>query len=1529
MYKSNTYNTRTVNYTVPSQPVNFTATPVNGGILLTFTDLSFNGTDLTQTSTVPHEKVERIIISVDDITNIYNIDAPIVIIRTDLTYSAAKGWYQYTINQSSWPTITYGNICELAITYQNNAGVSNVSNSIQSYALPLAEQQDKVKAIETIALTTAGVDASSVTIMWNYPTWDVSTNFDQFKDNKLDNIKFKIKRALVDGSGLTDIVTRTDTSFKSSILFNSNNYSFNYVDTTCTVGNTYRYWVYTLINDEAYNLNSSAKYSFSDVYCCSLANGPTISGVPGDNTLTINVVSVDASNGLPYTTTYFYDISGTGLHTLNNQVALDSSHNFLINGLTNGTEYTVVVRAQTSDNLNTLTFESLNSTSVSYTPYDVPDTPNNLQVLPVDASGVPLSTIGETGNISAKLNITWDNMPFLNGIQTKYLLYRSEVYKNTDLSATLMYDGSLNSFSDTSGVQISTEYQYKYYVQSYVVIFYNGVYHTLFSTSSDYSSITSPFAYPPKTMQTGSGGRATRGLDGSGYDWLRLNWVWDAGYGNGLPFDTSATLIVIDSSSNAVITGYTLANGSISTPITSLTSLSNPTTVNNKNGQIFYVDTNTYIINLTNYVGQDTDSSGSGKVFDIKMKFTTSYINPYTQVKYIYHPFNDPDFYYEVPYQNINTLPAAPSTLTITNIDASGHGLNGQLNLSWLAVTPDSDWVLNYFDWTKLHYSNPVKYIVQRSTDNANFTTIATITDISYNNTGLTNGTTYYYKIQTQINLLVAGNITSLSSSTNQAKPFTTNTAPTSNLKASGSPQAAIAHSATQTIPSGAILLDPSNGAVIFDISTSVISAGISIVNGLTYTGRIKVTYSKLGVLQSAVFLSNNGQITGLTNGTNYTFNIQTEETDGYTLSYSNSISQSATPYIAPGTVTGLTVTPLDATNSPNGKLYINWIPVVYSTGPSAIVHYQVTDDTSGNTLIYDGSNNQFTYTNPTTPFPTSIKVLAYVYNTEVQANIFGSNCAAVTTNPFVVPGPVQTIEFKCDGSSNLVLQFTDVANPNGYYNINSSNPGSLRVYYEIQLFASDSSSNPISSSLNSDVSSNSPIVFSNSTYNFSLGYTYRVYVTPYVKYNSINYIGTNNYASSIPYNQPTIAGRLVTGLTIAALSTALSLYASWSQYPDISNGITLQNYAVTLFVMNGGQLYDMISTSTLNTTFNTLTDMTLSYYVTVYFTYKIGNNGNLSNTIYDSSSINSSNVYCIPENVTNFSGSANSGDNKKIDLSWSLTSNMTLNFLSMYNFHIYRTDVLNPVSIIYTGTDTRCIDTNSIEPNIDYTYTIYVVGNGSPVASSYKSNGVQTTIESNNDLAITDLSGVYYETNIKLSWTIPDTTDTTATITNYTIRKDTILIYNTIAPTANTFTDSTMYDGLNHTYTVVTNYSDKSVMYSNQITVLAPTTKSIINSINSTDNTSFNINISGLWTDFIAVGIPVSGQVQVLQDTLMKDYDSTNVSYNNGSNTYTFNYTFSVPLTDLLFIINNSTGGGMYSYVWSSSSGSSSFGSN
>ncbi len=274
---------------------------------------------------------------------------------------------------------------------------------------------------------------------------------------------------------------------------------------------------------------------------------------------------------------------------------------------------------------------------------------------------------------------------------------------------------------------------------------------------------------------------------------------------------------------------------------------------------------------------------------------------------------DDTTYYYVITAMNAGGVSVNSTEVSATTAPAAPTGLtatagNTQVQLAWTAS------------------KDATSYIVRRGTVSGTYTNTFTTTGPSYVDSGLTNGTTYYY-------VVAASNATSgtgVDSAEVSATPVTTVSVAPLNLTATaGNAQVVLNWSASSGATSYTIKRGTANGG---PYSTTVAS-------GVTST-----TYSN----------------TGLTNGTTYYYVVLAVNSGG---SSTNSTQASATPAAPPVAPTALTAT------AGNAQVVLNWNAASGATSYSVLRstvsgsgYAAVNSNISGTTFTDTGLSNGTTY---------------------------------------------------------------------------------------------------------------------------------------------------------------------------------------------------------------------------------------------------------------------------------------------------------------------------------------------------------------------------------------------------------------------------------------------------------------------------------------------------------------------------------------------------------------------------------------
>jgi len=322
--------------------------------------------------------------------------------------------------------------------------------------------------------------------------------------------------------------------------------------------------------------------------------------------------------------------------------------------------------------------------------------------------------------------------------------------------------------------------------------------------------------------------------------------------------------------------------------------------------------------------------------------------------------------------------PAAPTGVNTT----AG---NGQVGLSWTAGSGD------------------VTYNVKKSTTNGGpYTTItgSPISQTNYTSTSLTNGTPYYYVVSANN----AGGVEGPNSSQATGTPAPTVPSPPTTVTAvAGNTQATVTFSGATA-----------NGSAITGYTVT------SSPGGFTGTG----TTSPITV-------------TGLTNGSSYTFTVTATNAVG--TSAASSPSNSVTPNIVPGAPTGVSAT------AGNGQATVTFTAPA-PNGGTAITSYTVTSSPGGITAT--GTSSPITVTGLTNGTAYTFTVVAY--NATGPGATSASSNSVTPAGPPTAPSTVTavagntqaTVTFSgATANGSAITGYTVTSSPGGFTGTGTSSP--------------------------------------------------------------------------------------------------------------------------------------------------------------------------------------------------------------------------------------------------------------------------------------------------------------------------------------------------------------------------------------------------------------------------------------------------------------------------------------------------------
>lgn len=369
------------------------------------------------------------------------------------------------------------------------------------------------------------------------------------------------------------------------------------------------------------------------------------------------------------------------------------------------------------------------------------------------------------------------------------------------------------------------------------------------------------------------------------------------------------------------------------------------------------------------------------------------------------------------------SVPSAPTGVTATAGDA-------QVALSWTAATAGSFSIASY-------------NVYRSATSGGTQTKINTsaVTSTSYTDTGLTNGTTYFYVVKA---LDSAGNESSASSEVSATPAAVSTTtapsAPTGISASAGDTQAAITWASV-------------SGATSYNVYMAA-QTGVTASNYSTLTGGMKHT----GVTSPYTH-------TGLTNGTKYYFIVTAANTAGES---SASSEVNATPFAKPAAPSGVTATAGDA------NVTLSWTAPAKTTFDisSYNVYRSATTGTGyakiNSSAVTSASYTDSTVTNGTKYFYVVTAVDSQSNESANSSEVNAAPAAAATTTTTTIsttsdiPASVQTT-LSTQVTEGQSIALIDPATPSATVTlagkVNPNNPGGAKfapaiIQIEVEVYA-------------------------------------------------------------------------------------------------------------------------------------------------------------------------------------------------------------------------------------------------------------------------------------------------------------------------------------------------------------------------------------------------------------------------------------------------------------------------------------------
>jgi titin len=303
------------------------------------------------------------------------------------------------------------------------------------------------------------------------------------------------------------------------------------------------------------------------------------------------------------------------------------------------------------------------------------------------------------------------------------------------------------------------------------------------------------------------------------------------------------------------------------------------------------------------------------------------------------------------------TVPGAPTAVTATPGDTTA-------SVSWTAPASNGGSAVTGYTVTP--------YIGVAAQTPSAFASTATTQSIS----GLVNGTAYTFKVAA------------------------------TNVAGTGTDSAASAAVTPRTVPGAPTAVTATPGDATASVSwTAPASNGGSAVTGYTVTPYIGVTAQTPQVFASTATTQT---VTGLTNGTSYTFKVAAANAAG--TGTPSGASAAVTPRTVPGAPTGVSATP------GNAKATVSWTAPA-SDGGSALTGYVVTPyigATAQTPQLFDASTTTRTVTGLTNGTAYTFKVAA--------GNAAGTGAASTASSAVTPSGTRALADFDGDGKTDVAV---------------------------------------------------------------------------------------------------------------------------------------------------------------------------------------------------------------------------------------------------------------------------------------------------------------------------------------------------------------------------------------------------------------------------------------------------------------------------------------------------------------------------
>jgi titin len=1030
----------------------------------------------------------------------------------------------------------------------------SATNSVGTGATSVVSSSVSPRTVPDAPTSVSGIFGNtSVSLTWSAPASDGQSAITDYV------VEFN------DGSGFAVFADGTSTATSASV-------------TGLTNGTSYTFRV-SAVNAAGTGAASSAS---SAVIPRTFPSAPTsVSGTPGNTSVSLTWTA--PSNGGAAITDYVVEFSsGAGFAVFADGTSAATSAT--VTGLTNGTPYTFRVSAT-----NNVSTGAVSTASSAVTPRTVPD--------------APTSVSGIFGNTSVSL--TWA-APASDG-QSAITDYVVEF--NDGSGFAVFADGTSTATSATvTGLTNGTSYTFRV----------SAVNAAGTGAASAASSAVIPRTFP-------SAPTSVSGTPGN----TQVSLTWTA------PSNGGAAITDYVVEFNDGVTWATFADGTSATAAATVTGLTNGTPY-------------TFRVSATNNVSTGAVSTAS------------SAVTP-------------------------RTVPDAPASV-------SGTSLNASVSLTWTAPVITGG-------------SAITDYVVEFSSG-AGFTTFADgiSTAASATVTGLTNGTAYTFRVSA-VNAAGTG---AASSASIAVIPLTVPSAPTGVSGTPGNAQVSLTWTA------------PSNGGI------AITDYVVEFNNG-----------SGFAVFADGTSTATSATVTGLTNGTGYTFRVSATNSVG--TGATSSVSAAVTPATVPGAPTGLTGA------SGAARVALNWTAPA-DNGSSAITDYIVefNDGVSWAIFAHDPSTT------------TSMSVTGLTngtgYTFRVSAvNSVGtgaSSAVSISVTPLDAPAAPTGVS---GTPGNLQVSLTWTAP--------TSNGGTAITNYVIESSVNGTTWNPFSHAPSTSTSA-TITGLSNGT-----AYTFRVSAT--------NSVGTGATSAVSAAVTPRTVPGAPTSVSGTSGNTQVSL--TWTA-PASNGGSAITDYVVEF---NDGSGFATFADGTSATAAATVTGLTNG----TAYTFRVSatNAAGTGSTSTVSASVTPLTTPGAPTGVSGTPG------NTQVVLTWAAPSSVGGSAITDYVVE-FNNGVSWSTFADGTSASTGATVTG-LSNGTAYTFRVSATNSVGTGASSAVSAAVTPRTLAG---APTGVSGTAGDTQVSLTWTAPASNGGNA-ITDYLVEFNDGVTWATFADGTSTTTSTTV----------------------------------------------------------------------------------------------------------------------------------------